>query len=197
MQQLAEEFDHHMLIEFAEHADGEVDRLHCALQGFVRTRPQGHVKYHVCIEPWEKTRATLFRFVVAPAFRTFTVGKGMQGLSIDYALPKNFKECAELPEKEYPIANRWTYSHLGCNVYHEDLVFRNDIDVEHAKHGIKHAVEVSGGKLPAEHGHGTEYKASKEMQERWKKMDPLNVMNPGVGGLYNNKYYSEKPVHLH
>lgn len=47
-----------------------------------------------------------------------------------------------------------------------------------------------GGRLPAEHGHATEYHAPPEAQKRRKKMDTLNVINPGVGGLstiYKNK----------
>jgi len=51
--------------------------------------------------------------------------------------------------------------------------------------------EECGGKLPAEHGHGTEYVAPRETQERWKKMDPLNVLNPGVGGLSEKFRYKE------
>ena len=48
---------------------------------------------------------------------------------------------------------------------------------------LKHSVEVMGGRLPAEHGHGTEYHAPPDTAARWMAMDPLNVMNPGVGGL--------------
>lgn len=33
-----------------------------------------------------------------------------------------------------------------------------------------------GGKLPAEHGHGTEYAAPRETRERWMKADPSNTM---------------------
>ena len=31
------------------------------------------------------------------------------------------------------------------------------------------AIEAVGGKLPAEHGHGTEYHAPMETQQRWMK----------------------------
>ena len=48
---------------------------------------------------------------------------------------------------------------------------------------LKHEVEGMGGKLPAEHGHGTEYVAPEATRRRWQAMDPLNVFNPGVGGL--------------
>jgi FAD/FMN-containing dehydrogenase len=46
-------------------------------------------------------------------------------------------------------------------------------------------------KLPAEHGHGTEYVAPPETQKRWKNMDPLNILNPGVGGLSSKFKYEE------
>ena len=42
---------------------------------------------------------------------------------------------------------------------------------------------LAGWALPAEHGHGTEYVAPEDTQRRWMEMDPLNVFNPGVGGL--------------
>lgn len=197
LRDLGRDYDHHMLVEFSEYSAGEVERLQTALDKFASTFPDGHIKYHVCADAYEKSRATLWRFVVAPAFRTYCIGVGMQGLSIDYALPKNCSNHPTLPEKKYPVQNRWIYSHFGCNVFHEDLIFGPEVDVEHAKHEIKRAVEEgTGGKLPAEHGHGTEYKASKAMQERWKKMDPLNVMNPGVGGTSPFKHYKETAVHM-
>eukprot|EP00428_Durinskia_dybowskii_P008077 CAMPEP_0170289438 /NCGR_PEP_ID=MMETSP0116_2-20130129/44786_1 /TAXON_ID=400756 /ORGANISM="Durinskia baltica, Strain CSIRO CS-38" /LENGTH=697 /DNA_ID=CAMNT_0010540875 /DNA_START=88 /DNA_END=2179 /DNA_ORIENTATION=+ len=184
------DYDHHMLMEFAEYSDGEVQRLRDSLDQFVAQHPEGHIKYHIC-EGKDASRANLWRFVVAPAFRTYCIGKGMQGLSIDYALPKKFSEYPAMPEKQFPIQNRWVYSHFGCNVYHEDLVFGPEVDVHAAKKEIKHTVENLGGKLPAEHGHGTEYRAPANMQERWRKMDPLNVMNPGVGGTSAFKGYSD------
>ena len=75
---------------------------------------------------------------------------------------------------------------------HEDLAYAPGVDIEHAKHALKKVVEEEcGGKLPAEHGHGTEYVAPRETQERWKKMDPLNVLNPGVGGLSEKFRYKD------
>jgi D-lactate dehydrogenase len=189
IRELGKEYDHHCLFEFAEYSDGEVDRLTAALDNFVASRPKGTVTYHACRDAFETNRATWFRFVVAPAFRTFAVGKGLQGLSIDYALPKNYTANPSFPEQEYPIENRWIYSHFGCNVYHEDLTFKPEINVDVGRFAIKHAVEDTGGKLPAEHGHGTEYPAPNNMQARWQKTDPLNVMNPGVGGTSPNKMY--------
>ena len=96
-----------------------------------------------------------------------------------------------ISDDEQPL-KRMRYSHFGCNVVHEDLAYGPDVDLEHAKHALKKTVERdSHGKLPAEHGHGTEYVAPPETRDRWKRMDPLNVMNPGVGGTSENFMYRE------
>eukprot|EP00403_Amphidinium_massartii_P010432 CAMPEP_0178422988 /NCGR_PEP_ID=MMETSP0689_2-20121128/27459_1 /TAXON_ID=160604 /ORGANISM="Amphidinium massartii, Strain CS-259" /LENGTH=660 /DNA_ID=CAMNT_0020044573 /DNA_START=67 /DNA_END=2049 /DNA_ORIENTATION=- len=188
LDQMGQDYDHHLLIDFSEYSPGEVAALHKLLDNFVSSVPDGDVKYHMCEDASSKARANLFRFVMAIAFRVYTTGKGMQGLSVDYAWPKNGKDLPVLPDK-YPIAKRCVYSHFGCNVYHEDFVFGPEVNVEEAKHAIKHAIEEQGGRLPAEHGHGTEYHAPPATQKRWMRMDPLNVMNPGVGGTpYSRKY---------
>ena len=79
---------------------------------------------------------------------------------------------------------RMRYGHFGCNVVHEDIAFAPAVDDPHAaKMQLKREVEALGGRLPAEHGHGTEYVAPQATRSRWEAMDPLNVFNPGVGGL--------------
>ena len=138
LQKLTQEYDHHMLMEFAEYTTGELETLMSRLKKFQDSQPAGAVCFHVCADGSERLRATLFRFAVAPAFRTYCIGLGQQGLSIDYALPKNFTQYPDLPP-QYPIFKRLVYSHFGCNVYHEDFVFDNAIDVHEAKMAIKKA----------------------------------------------------------
>jgi D-lactate dehydrogenase len=191
---LGDEFGHHLLMDFSEYSPGEMDALQGLLDKFVASRP-GDVKYVELSDKTASERANLFRFVMAIAFRVYCTGMGMQGLSIDYALPKNFTKYPDLP-KQFPVAKRCVYSHFGCNVYHEDLVFGPEVDVEEAKHVIKHAIEAQGGRLPAEHGHGTEYHAPADTIKRWMGMDPMNVMNPGVGGSSYNKNYAAQPCHV-
>ena len=78
------------------------------------------------------------------------------------------------------------------NVVHEDIAFEPGVDAHAAKMDLKHAVEDMGGRLPAEHGHGTEYVAPEATRQRWQAMDPLNVFNPGVGGLSVEKGYGRQ-----
>ena len=121
---------------------------------------------------------------------------GLQGLSLDYALPKNFDvepalfgDSGSIPS----VAKRMRYSHFGCNVVHEDIAFVVGVDVHAQKKAIKHEIEAQcGGRLPAEHGHGTEYHAPIETRKRWERIDPTNVMNPGVGQLDPRPFYGRR-----
>lgn len=195
LMELGKSYDHHMLIELAEYTDGEVEQLEKKLQACVDSSPPGAMKVHCCEDKKEAARATYFRFVVASSFRTWHIGRGEQGLSIDYTLPKNH-ESAPLYPDNYPMEKRVLYGHFGCNVYHEDIMFGPGVDQHEAKMVFKKTIEQLGGRLPAEHGHGTEYAAPPETHARWKKMDPTNAMNPGVGHLSYNKDYHDVPLHL-
>ena len=121
------------------------------------------------------------------------VGEDLQGISVDYGLPKNYEGVPPLVDSAAvkPV-KRMRYSHFGCNVIHEDIAYALGVDTHKEHMSFKHTVEVEGGKLPAEHGHGTEYHAPQDTQERWMNMDPLNVMNPGVGGLSYLPKYGQK-----
>jgi D-lactate dehydrogenase (quinone) len=179
--------DHHIAITIGDF-DGSLNRFDERFAKFQRENKE-KIDVYECTTSMEKAGVTSFRFIAAPAFRTYCVGAGLQGVSVDYALPKNYGEEPQLPPTNMPV-KRLRYSHFGCNVVHEDLAYEQGVDTEEAKMELKRTVDnVCKGKLPAEHGHGTEYHAPKDTQKRWQKMDPLNVMNPGVGGLSSNYRY--------
>jgi len=180
--------DHHVATVVGDY-NGSLDRFEERFAKFCKEH-EGKIEFYECKTASEQNSVTAFRFVAAPAFKTFCVGTGLQGISVDYALPKNHGCSPELPASNKPV-RRMRYSHFGCNVVHEDLAYEQGVDTHEAKMELKHVVdEVCKGRLPAEHGHGTEYHAPKDTQKRWQKMDPLNVMNPGVGGL-STKYRYE------
>ena len=178
-------YDHHMLVSVGDFGGGEEERFRERLRTFSAEQP---VAVHDCT-PDETPWVQYFRFAAAPAFRTWCVGMGLEGVSVDYALPKG--ECEAPPLPEGSDALRMRYSHFGCNVVHEDVAFNVGVDAHAAKMELKHAVEGMGGKLPAEHGHGTEYVAPEPARKRWEAMDPLNVFNPGVGGLSVERSYGK------
>jgi len=188
--------DHHVAMSVGDFEDGGMERLLARLEAFQAKHGKEKVVIHECSSPNEVARLGAFRFVAAPAFRTWCVGNEVQGFSVDYVLPKNGGAAPLLDSSSSSSSKplkRMRYSHFGCNVVHEDLAYGPDIDLHQAKYALKKTVEKDcGGKLPAEHGHGTEYAAPPETQKRWKAMDPLNVLNPGVGGLSTRPAYASE-----
>jgi len=184
--EIGKKYDHHVAITVGDY-DGSLNRFMKRMDDF-RKSEEGKVNVFECSSKKQESSFTAFRFIAAPAFRTWCIGTGNQGFSVDYALPKNGGHVPDLASGKDAPVKRMRYSHFACNVVHEDLAFAPGVDVHKQKMVLKKNVEHGcGGKLPAEHGHGTEYHAPKETLKRWQKMDPLNVMNPGVGGL-STKY---------
>lgn len=181
-------YGHHLLVELCDYGQGEDTEGAARVEAFARGQAEGAVAIYECPTGREGLMLQRFRFAVAPAFRTWCVGHGQQGLSLDYALPKDCAAAPQLPPSLRPTA-RLRYSHYGCNVVHEDLAFAPGVDTHAAKMEVKRLVEAMGGKLPAEHGHGTEYAAPAATRARWMAADPTNTLNPGVGGLSHCRGY--------
>jgi D-lactate dehydrogenase (quinone) len=185
---MGRKMDHHVVLTVGEFGDGNLNNLLNRLQSFTLRHGKEKVWIHELRSKSDVLSSTAFRFIAGPAFRTWCVGNGAQGISVDYALPKN---CCEIPQLSSIPIKRMRFSHFGCNVVHEALAFIPGFNVHGAKAELQRIVEKNlGGKLPAEHGHGIEYIAPTETQERWKRMDPLNVFNPGVGGLSSKERYT-------
>jgi D-lactate dehydrogenase len=192
MMEAGKKMDHHITMTVGDFGGDELDRTLERMADFQK-RHSGKINILECENSSEEMSLTAFRFVAAPAFRTWCVGENAQGFSVDYALPKNSDLAPSIGNNENcPVPlKRMRYSHFGCNVVHEDLAFALGIDVNEAKYALKEQVEKEfGGKLPAEHGFGTEYIPPLDTKIRWQKMDPLNVMNPGIGGLSSKFKYA-------
>jgi D-lactate dehydrogenase len=195
---LGREYDHNCIVAVGEFGDGTLERFMERFNAFVKKCNDKQLKeggkvisFAETASDSEVTALTAFRFVAAPAFKTFCIGEDIQGVSVDYALAKNGGMPPPLAKDAVTPLKRMRYSHFGCNVVHEDIAYALGVDTHKEKMSFKHSVEAEGGALPAEHGHGTEYHAPKNTQARWMKMDPLNVMNPGVGGLSTKEKYAK------
>lgn len=171
--------------------DGSRERLRQRLDQYIQSTAPGCVVMHECQNVDEIRMVKNFRFAAAPAFRTFCVGKGLHGVSFDFALPKEY-EGSVILEPHDQLDVKMMYGHFGCAVYHYDVALKADEGQASAlKDGMVKMVESLGGKLPAEHGFGTEYAAPPATMERWKDVDPLNIFNPGVGKATNLPSWKE------
>jgi D-lactate dehydrogenase (quinone) len=223
--EIGRRWDHHVMLTIGDFDNGSMDRMIVRMNEFAQQRGSDKICIHECDchaaiqkngDVATAAAINAFRFVAAPAFRTWCVGHKLHGFSVDYVLPKNggsipslHRSCDPTNNKtavskdpigsdpntslEQPLpVKRMRYSHFACNVVHEDLAYDIGVDIDTAKHNLKYVIEHEcSGKLPAEHGHGTEYIAPPTTQERWKRMDPLNIFNPGIGGLSANFRYKD------
>lgn len=108
------EFDNHVIVQIDDFGDGagSYDRLKRKLEAFASAGGDA-VRMH-WLAPDEAALVRTFRFACAPAFRTYCVGRGLDGISIDYALPLNYRVVP--PIAASPHEKRMRYSHFGCAV---------------------------------------------------------------------------------
>lgn len=216
---LGKQYGHHLIVTLDSFEDSEATpEATAALKArlIAAAEESGRGRVVVCNKE-EASLVKIFRFAAAPAFRTFCIGtNAAAGLSVDYALPKNYLSVPDIQRagsvsevilvrsnaRAAPtlnrscllqvIAKRMRYSHFGCAVVHEDIAYSALSGTLHEeKYAVKGVIEDIGGRLPAEHGHGVEYAAPPEMQLRWQATDPTNIMNPGVGGTSCRPGYEE------
>ncbi len=152
MMENGKKYDHHVAMSVGEFGDEEMQRVLERIEKFQK-RNAGKVEVQECSSDAEEMSLTAFRFVAAPAFRTYCVGENIQGFSVDYALPKNGGMPPPLDEDKnkgsYPVpVKRMRYSHFGCNVIHEDLAYEMGVDTHAAMYALKKQVELTtGGKV--------------------------------------------------
>ena len=94
--------DHHLLVTVGEYGNGEEGRFLARLAAFEANH---RVSVHTCTAeetPW----VSYFRFAAAPAFKTWCIGNGLEGVSVDYALPKGEDGAPPLPESAAALRMR-------------------------------------------------------------------------------------------
>lgn len=177
--------NHHAVIDMGDFGGGELDALKERFAKFQKDHPGAKA---VKLPPHDIAKANIFRFTNAAAFKVFCLLKKYPGLSLDYALRKD--DSRGFPDAVAPVHRRMIYGHFACNVIHDDIAFEKGVDPHQVKYEIKDLIEDTGGTLPAEHGHGTEYSGTPAFQKKLVKSDPLNIMNPGVAGTSSKRNYA-------
>lgn len=136
--------------------------------------------------PEEGKAAFLHRFAVAGAairYRAIHAREVEDIVALDIALRRNDRDWVEQlpPELDAKIVKKLYYGHFFCHVFHQDYVVRkgfNCLDVEHAMWRL---LDQRGAEYPAEHNVGHLYHAKPDLVGFYKKLDPTNGFNPGIG----------------
>lgn len=134
------------------------------------------------------SQAYLHRFAAAgAAIRYQTVHHKKVGdiLALDIALRRNDLDWVEqLPQYiQDQIEVSLYYGHFICHVFHQDYILKKGADSKAVKAAMLKVLDERGAKYPAEHNVGHLYEAEQGLQAFYKKLDPTNTFNPGVGKM--------------
>lgn len=180
-------YEHLLLLKVADDGIGEAQRHleahfpHDAQTGWF------------CCDDREAKSAFLLRFSAAgAAIRQAIVAGGADRLvALDIALPRNEPEWFEaLPESlrercEAPLY----YGHFLCYVFHQDYIVKKGVHPETFKADMLAFMDSRSAEYPAEHNVGHLYKAKPALAEFYRKLDPTNSFNAGIGKLPKGRFY--------
>ncbi|ATG52981.1 D-lactate dehydrogenase [Brachybacterium vulturis] len=134
----------------------------------------------------EAESATLIRFGVASAAsRCFVMHRAEASamVTFDVALRRDDEDWLEhLPAHlADQLLESVYFGHFFCHVLHQDHVAKKGVDPVALKKEMTALLESRGAAVPAEHNYGRIYPAPASMVEHFRRLDPLNMFNAGVG----------------
>ncbi len=180
-------YEHHWIIEMT---DNGIDEAKKYFEDFFNEK-EGD--YFECNE-YEGKKAMLHRFVSASAigrYHALNAKTSGEMMSMDIAFPRNEKDWFEKlpPEIDKLIEIKFYYGHLFCHVQHQNYILKKGIDSEKLKEKLLKIYDERGAEYPAEHNVGHEYSAKQTLIDFYKKLDPTNVFNPGIGRTSKRRYW--------
>jgi D-lactate dehydrogenase (quinone) len=182
--QLGAQYTHHLLLR--------VDDIQAAAVQAVLAElvPAGKGAVHDC-SPAEGRRA--FRHASAAtgaviryaALRRARIG-GL--VSLDVALRRNDKAWFYvLPDHlKHMVEKTLVYGHFLCHVFHHDFILKKGADAAAFRRGMLAHYSARGAESPAGHNVGHLYRANKAQVDFFRKLDPTNSLNPGIGQTSRN-----------
>ncbi|VDC28020.1 D-lactate dehydrogenase [Pseudogemmobacter humi] len=146
--------------------------------------------------PAEGAAAFLHRFAVAGAanrYRAIHSREVEDIVALDIALRRNDRDWVEaLPaEIDGQILRKLYYGHFFCHVFHQDYVVRKGTDCLALEHAMWALLDRRGARYPAEHNVGHLYEAAPELAAFYRRLDPTNSLNPGIGQTSRRPHWQD------
>jgi len=140
----------------------------------------------------EGSKALLHRFAAGGAAGNYqSIHNNKVGgiISLDVALRRNDKDWVDSIPKDLSddIIYSLYYGHFLCNVFHRNYILKKGANKDKIKSKMLTLLNAKGAKYPAEHNVGHLYKADNNLKKFYKKLDPGNVFNPGIGKMSKYK----------
>ncbi len=179
MELFRDKYEHHWIIEMTN--DG-INEAEVYFKDFFKDKKGD---FFIC-NSHEGKKAMLHRYVSASAIGRYqALNKNNIGemMSLDIAFPRNEKNWLEILPKEIndKLELKFYYGHLFCHVFHHNYILKKGVDAKKLKQELLEIYDRRGAQYPAEHNVGHEYKAMPVLTKFYKKLDPTNFFNPGIG----------------
>lgn len=179
MNQYRDRFEHHLMLKMSGEGVEEA-RTYLA-----RTLTGETSAFFECTSD-EGSRAFLHRFAAAGAavrYRAVHHRQVSDIVALDIALRRNDQDWMEvLPDDmRRPILKSLYYGHFFCHVFHQDYIVAKGHDPIALEHRMWRLLDQRRAAYPAEHNVGHLYKASPAQTAHFKRLDPCNCLNPGIG----------------
>ncbi|MFC3443533.1 D-lactate dehydrogenase [Sphingobium rhizovicinum] len=185
-----DKFEHHLLLKMPLVA---VEETRALLAGLFAA---GEGAYFEC-SPTLAAKAFLHRFVAAGAavrYRAMHADEVEDIVPLDVALPRNMLDWQETlpPDLAAQSIHSLYYGHFLCHVFHQDYIVRKGVDPLAFEHRIWALLDERGAEYPAEHNVGHLYKAKADLADFYRRIDPRNQCNPGIGQTVRARHWGEQ-----
>jgi D-lactate dehydrogenase len=179
MMEYRDKYEHHLMLRMAGLGIGDARRF---LESVL---PSAQGAFFECTKD-EGDKAFLHRFAAAGAairYRAIYRREVEDIVALDVALRRNDPDWVEtLPDHvAKPIIHKLYYGHFFCHVFHQDYIVSKGHNTLELEHRIWTLLNVRGAQYPAEHNVGHLYEAKPALINHYKRLDPCNCFNPGIG----------------
>jgi len=186
---MRDKYQHHLILSMGDEGIEEAKKY--LEENWSEDKESSDAGYLICSKE-ESQKALLHRFAAGGAAGRYTVmhANSIAGLlPLDVALRRNDKEWLDdlPPEIQNHIEFKLHYGHFICSVFHVNYVFKKGTNLVEMKKLLLKYYDSKGAKYPAEHNVGHQYKAENTLQKHYKKLDPTNTFNPGIGKMSKYK----------
>ena len=187
MRDFRKNFPHHLILKMRDDGIEEARSLLAELHA------GNKIDFFEC-DDREAKLAGLHRFAAAgAAVRYMAIHRSEVEdiIALDIALRRNDQDWFE--ELPVEIADQLVgclyYGHFMCHVLHQDYIVKKGADPKVLKAAMLEILDKRGAEYPAEHNVGHLYQAKPDLASFYRKVDPTNSLNPGIGKMSRNRNY--------
>ncbi|MBH0064453.1 D-lactate dehydrogenase [Psychrobacter sp. SZ93C1] len=203
----SQSYRYHLIIKVANGCDNGINENSdkhdgnniAAAQTFLQNHLQQHQGVlHLCTEKEAQALLVFRSAATAAMFRYHNLNHTAFGelLSTDIALPRNAVDWDEsLPNHlQERVSKTFYLGHFFCHVMHQDYLLHPEVDAKKFKDDILAFYDQRHIEYPAEHNVGHVYTAKPALHSFYKKLDPTNSLNPGIGQTEKWKNWQSSPI---